>query len=60
MGFLEMFGAFMLLYNLLYLLIPLFLDSDMLLALKEKFGKPAGMYHNIQTINIKLNVSIKR
>ncbi|XP_033221333.1 dehydrogenase/reductase SDR family member 7-like [Belonocnema kinseyi] len=41
MGFLEIFGAFVLLYNLFYLLIPLFLDCDMLLALKEKFGKPA-------------------
>ena len=48
MGFLEIFGAFMLLYNLFYLLIPIFLDCDMLLALKEKIGKPAGMcmYNN--------------
>ncbi|XP_051163623.1 dehydrogenase/reductase SDR family member 7 [Leptopilina boulardi] len=40
MSFLELFGAFVLLYNLLYLIIPMFLDCDMRLYLKEKFGKP--------------------
>ncbi|XP_043480542.1 dehydrogenase/reductase SDR family member 7 [Leptopilina heterotoma] len=41
MSFLEIIGVLVLLYNLLYLIIPMFLDCDMRLFLKEKLGKPA-------------------
>lgn len=44
MDLLAIIGLFLLSYYLVYLILPLIVDCDLLLAFTEKFGKPVCKY----------------
>jgi len=44
MALLAIIGLLVASYYLLYIILPLFLDCDFLLAFMEKFGKPVCKY----------------
>lgn len=60
MGFLEFVGVAVILYYLVYVLLWVFLDTDVELFIKEKTGKPIGKYiincFNCNNIYYNMNV----